>query len=121
MSTETDEERKARTDLSSVRMADDESRAVQKTPNRVTLDSMLARVMHCEFINPDMIPHMTICVMMVDNGFAIVGKSAPADPGNFDRDLGCKFAKEDCIRQMWQLEAYALRERMWQSVPPEVA
>jgi hypothetical protein len=109
---ETDQERKDRTGLSSLRITDDESAAVQQTANRITLDSMLEKIVSEEYINPTKIPHMTICVLIVENGFALVGKSAPADPENYDVALGMKFAKEDAIRQMWQLEAYLLRERM---------
>jgi Phage protein (N4 Gp49/phage Sf6 gene 66) family len=109
---ETDEQRKERTGLSSLEITDAESAAVQQTQNRVTLESMLAKIVAEEFIHPDLIPHMTICVITLQNGFALVGKSAPADPENFDEALGHKFAKEDAIRQMWSLEAYLLRERM---------
>lgn len=111
-STETDVERQERTGLSSVRMTDDESKAVQKTPYRVSLDSMLAKITDEEYLRPNSIPHMTICVLLLENGYAIVGKSAPADAANYDAALGRKFAKEDCIRQMWPLEAYLLRDRM---------
>ena len=110
--TETDQERHDRTMLSSLRMTDDESKAVQKTPNRVSLDSLLAKIEIEEYMYPRHIPHMTICVLLLENGFALVGKSAPADADNFDKELGKKFAKEDAIRQMWSLEAYLLRERM---------
>jgi len=48
----------------------------------------------------------------MENGYAVVGKSAPADAENFDEDLGKKFAKEDAIRQLWALEGYALREKL---------
>lgn len=96
----------------SLRTTDDQSKAVQKTPHRVTLDSMLQRIVGEEMIHPDSIPHMSICVLMIDNGFALVGKSTPADPENYDPELGEKFAKEDALRQMWQLEAYLLREKM---------
>ena len=110
--TETDEQRQDRTGLSSVRMTDDESRAVQKTPNRVSLDSILAKIRHEQYINPVVLPHMTICVLVLENGFAIVGQSAPADSGNFNPELGKKFAMEDAIRQIWKFEGYALREKL---------
>jgi hypothetical protein len=98
--------------MDSLRVSDDASKEVQKTPNRVTLDSMLAKIVAEDYINPASIPHLTICVLVLENGFSLVGKSAPADPENFNADLGKKFAKEDAVRQMWPLEAYALRERM---------
>ena len=98
--------------MESLRQADAASAAVQKTPNRVTLNSMLAKIDREEYLHPDCLPTMTICVILLRNGFSLVGKSAPADPGNFDPELGRKFAREDAIRQMWQLEGYALRERL---------
>jgi hypothetical protein len=48
----------------------------------------------------------------LDNGFVLVGKSAPADPGNFNEELGRNFAKDDALRQMWPLEGYLLCEKL---------
>jgi hypothetical protein len=107
-----DTESVKRTVMSSLQADDEASAAVQKTPNRVTLDSMKDKIKGEEYIHPDSIPHMTICVIMLENGFALVGKSTPADAENFNEELGEKFAFEDALRQMWPLEAYLLRERM---------
>lgn len=112
---ESDTQRKERTGLSSLRISDDESKAVQKTPNRVSLDSMKDKIADEEYIHPDTIPHLTICVIILKNGFALVGKSAPADAENYDQALGEKFAFEDALRSMWPLEAYLLREKMNES------
>ncbi|RWR34987.1 hypothetical protein D2T29_00480 [Sinirhodobacter populi] len=98
--------------MNSLEIGDREAAAVQKTPNRVTLDSMVEKIEAEEYFNPGVIPHLTICVLRLKNGFSLVGKSAPADAGNFDTQLGRKFAREDAIRQMWPLEGYALRERL---------
>jgi hypothetical protein len=99
--------------MSSLEAGDAAAAAVAKTDNRVTLQSMLAKVVEpVQFIRPHAAPHMIICVMQLSNGFVLVGKSAPADPANYDQALGEKFAREDCIRQMWPLEGYALRERL---------
>ena len=91
---------------------DEAAENVQKTANRVTLESMNAKILGVEFINPTTIPHMTIAVVSLVNGFSLIGKSAPADPENYDRALGQKFAQEDAMRQMWLLEGYLLRERL---------
>jgi hypothetical protein len=96
----------------SLRVTDNLAKKVQKTKHRVSLDSMLEKIQDEEFIYPRTITHMTICVMKMQNGYAVVGKSAPADVENFDEDLGRKFAREDCIRQLWALEGYALREKL---------
>lgn len=86
--------------------------AVQKTPNRVTLDSLKAKIVAAEYFNPAFAPHVTVAVLMTENGFTLVGKSAPADPANFDQDAGRRFAEDDAIRQLWALEGYLLRERL---------
>jgi hypothetical protein len=112
MPQETDQERFARTALSSVRITDEESAAVQKTQHRVTLDSILEKIVHEDYEHPGRHPHMTLCILTTDNGYIVIGKSVPADPDNYDQELGKKFAKEDAIRQLWPLEAYLLRERL---------
>lgn len=91
---------------------DQASQAVQKTPNRVSLESIKAKVGFIDYFYPERHPHMTICLVTMTNGFVLVGKSAPADPANFDRELGCQFAFEDALKQAWPLEAYLLRERL---------
>lgn len=55
---------------------------------------------------------LSICILVMRNGFSIIGKSAPASPENFNAELGRKLAYEDAIRQAWPLEGYALRDRL---------
>lgn len=55
---------------------------------------------------------LTICVLVLRNGFTIVGKSACASPENFDEALGQKIAREDARRQIWALEGYLLRTKL---------
>lgn len=55
---------------------------------------------------------LTICLVVLDNGFTVIGKSAPASPDNFDENLGQKLAYEDAVRQIWPLMGFALRERL---------
>ena len=55
---------------------------------------------------------LTICVLVLKNGYTIVGKSACASPENFDADLGRKIARDDARRQIWALEGYALRSKL---------
>lgn len=96
----------------SLRATDDASKAVQKTPNRIALDTILADIVNEEYLHPQSLPSMTIAVVHLKNGYALVGKSVPADPDNYDRDLGRRFAREDAIRQAWPLYAFSLRDRM---------
>lgn len=55
---------------------------------------------------------LSVRVLVMKNGFTVMGKSAPASPENFNADLGQKFAREDAIRQLWPLMGYALRDQL---------
>ncbi|MFE3836913.1 Gp49 family protein [Pseudogemmobacter sonorensis] len=89
-----------------------EAAAVAKTTNRVTLDHILSRIDSEEYLHPSAAPHVTICVLTLINGFTVIGKSAPADPENFNLDLGRKIARDQAIAEVWGLEGYLLRERL---------
>lgn len=90
---------------------------------RVSLASMEAKIAaRYEFtadkaLGPDMpalasLKLLSVCILVMENGFTLIGKSAPASAANFNADLGRKLAYEDAIRQLWPLEGYALRERL---------
>lgn len=55
---------------------------------------------------------ITLHVIVMKNGFTVIGKSAPADAENFNAEVGKKFAREDAIRQLWPLMGYALRDQL---------
>ena len=98
--------------MSSLQVSDDAAAAVQKTPNRVSLASIEAKVETVEYLYPDLAPHFTLAIVKLSNGFIITGQSAPADPLNFDAELGKKFAREDAIRKVWPMEGYLLCEKL---------
>jgi hypothetical protein len=58
---------------------------------------------------------LTICVLVLRNGFTVVGKSACVSPANYDADLGHKIARADARSQIWALEGYRLRSRLTDS------
>lgn len=98
--------------------------AVGRTAPRVSLDDIRANIVQRMIVNgndvavlSDTPEHpslglLTICILVLANGFTIIGKSAPASPENFDADLGAKLAEEDAVRQCWPLMGYALREQL---------
>lgn len=55
----------------------------------------------------------TICQLMLENGFTVIGKSACVNAENFNQALGEKFAFEDAASKVWELEGYLLKDRMW--------
>jgi len=108
--------------MGSLETTDAESAAVQKTPNRVSLQCLEGRIAGKYYVTgasavgecPVMpgLETFTICLLVMKNGFIVVGKAAPVDPENYDAEIGRKFAYEDAIRQVWPLEGYALRDRL---------
>jgi hypothetical protein len=55
---------------------------------------------------------LTICILVLRNGFTVTGESACASPENFDAELGKKIARQNAISKVWPLMGYALRERL---------
>ena len=77
---------------------------------RLTPDYLKSRVEKAEFHR--LTDTLTVCVMTTKNGFTIVGKSACADPANYNQEIGEKVAYQDAFSQLWPLEGYLLRERI---------
>lgn len=55
---------------------------------------------------------LTICVLTLWNGYTVVGKSACADPANYNEDIGRRLARTDAVNQIWALMGYELKSRM---------
>jgi hypothetical protein len=55
---------------------------------------------------------LTVCCLVLRNGFTVTGESAAASPSNFDEALGRKIARDNARHKIWTLEGYALRERL---------
>lgn len=110
----------SRTDVdSSLEVTEQTALGVAVTRKRVSLGSLENKIEEVEYINPNCLPHMTIAVVMMTNGFAIVGTSTTADPANYDVDVGRQFAYENAVRQIWQLEGYLLREKLHKEENPD--
>ncbi|MDE2100572.1 MAG: hypothetical protein KGL39_25235 [Patescibacteria group bacterium] len=114
--------------MDSLKVTDDAAAQVAKAPNRVTLANIEAAIAeewtmtgaHAATMSPDPQPGdchpslsvLTLHLVVMRNGFTVVGKSAPADAANFNAELGAKLAREDAIRQIWPLMGFALRDRL---------
>jgi hypothetical protein len=55
---------------------------------------------------------VTICVMVLKNGFKIVGTSCCAHPAMFEASVGRDLAREHAIEQLWPLLGYQLKEAL---------
>jgi len=98
--------------MSSIQETERES-AANATAPRVALADIEAAIKEVEYsVVYDI---LTLAIVIMNNGYIVVGKSAPASPENFNAELGRKFAYEDAVRQIWPLMGFALRERL--SIP----
>jgi hypothetical protein len=55
---------------------------------------------------------LTVCCLVLRNGYCVTGESAPASAENFLEDVGRRIARDDARRKIWGLEGYLLRERL---------
>ncbi len=55
---------------------------------------------------------LTICVLVLRNGFTVTGESACASPENFDAEIGRKIARQNAEQKIWPLMGYHLKQRM---------
>jgi len=56
---------------------------------------------------------LTICVLVLKNGFTVTGESACASPENFDEEVGRKIAKQNAVNKIWMLEGYLLKQKLF--------
>lgn len=61
---------------------------------------------------PQSLKLLTLCVLVLQNGFTVIGKSACASPENFNPELGKDLAYANAKNQIWELMGYSLRERL---------
>lgn len=55
---------------------------------------------------------LTICVLVLRNGFTAVGTSACASPENFNAQIGRQIAKEKALEDVWKVMGYALKNKL---------
>ena len=95
------------------RAIEQEVQARGLTAPRVTpddLDSKIMRVLYHVFPGTT----LTVCCLVLSNGFAVTGESASASPENFSEEIGQQIAYAEARDKIWQLEGYLLRERLHQ-------
>ena len=61
---------------------------------------------------PQSLELLTLCVLVLRNGFTVTGESACASPENFNAEIGRRIARENAIAKCWPLMGYALKERL---------
>ena len=82
---------------------------------RLTIADIYAKIAKSEYtILSDY--RTTICQLTLQNGFTVIGKSACVDVRTFNKADGEKYAFEDAVSKVWELEGYLLKERQYDQV-----
>lgn len=85
----------------------------------ISPEQMRSRIAHTIFTdvagNNGVVRCIT-CLIELDNGFQVLGKSFVADPDNFNRELGEHYAYTDAFNQLWGPFAFTLRETKFNPV-----
>ena len=56
---------------------------------------------------------LTVCCLILQNGFTVTGESAAASPENFNEEIGKKIARENARNKIWALEGYLLKQALF--------
>lgn len=88
---------------------------MSELPNSVTresLDSLVARsnVEYAVFGNK-----LTVAVITLPSNFKVTGEASCVDANNFDKALGEKYALENAVEKLWELEGYLLANDLHRS------
>ena len=55
---------------------------------------------------------LTVAVITLPNNFKVTGEASCVDANNFDKALGEKYAIENAVEKLWELEGYLLAWRL---------
>jgi hypothetical protein len=58
---------------------------------------------------------LTVCCLVLKNGFTVTGESAAASAENFNEEIGRKIARENARNKIWMLEGYALKQALYEN------
>lgn len=67
----------------------------------------------------DPLKRITVCFLTLHNGFVAVGTSACASREVFDEGVGRRYAREDALRNLWAIEGYHLRQKLFEADPSD--
>lgn len=83
--------------------------AIEKTPApRVTKEYMASRVKGTTFLKVG--ETVTICNLVLDNGYSVRGESACVNAANYNQEIGEKIAYDNAFNKLWPLFGFLLAE-----------
>lgn len=85
--------------------------------NKLTVEHLNSLVNGAEYVHQGL---LTICTITLKNGLQLVGTSACVSKDNYDVQIGRNIAYENAFAKLWELEGYALKQRIHESQSTEV-
>lgn len=59
---------------------------------------------------------LTVCTLILRNGWIVIGHSAPVDSRNYSTKLGEQIAYENAVRQVWPLLGFLRKQAIHDAV-----
>lgn len=82
------------------------------TAPRVTLESIHALVVGETYtVMPS--GKTMVCELTLKNGFTVRGEASVVSRANFNEELGRQLSRDDAMDKIWQLEGYALQQKLY--------
>lgn len=85
--------------------------------NKLTTEYLNSLVDNAEYVHQGL---LTICTITLKNWFQLVGTSACVSKDNYDVQIGRNIAYENAFAKLWELEGYALKQRIYESQSTDV-
>lgn len=58
---------------------------------------------------------VTICIIILENGFKVEGTSACVDPSRYNEEIGQEEAYKAAFDKIWEKEGYLLKQQMFEA------
>lgn len=71
-----------------------------------------AEVAQSEAASYDALRLLTICVLVLRNGYTVTGESACVSPENFDAQMGREIARGKAVAKLWPLLGFRLADEV---------
>lgn len=99
----------------------EQRQAVKSIAARITTSSYASIASDIEansngVVGPEL-RRLTICVLVLRNGFVVTGDSACVSMENFDAEIGRRVARQNAVNKIWPLLGFRLRDRLVKGAP----
>lgn len=79
---------------------------------KVTIEDLTEMIAATEYFRSAANPLLTVCIITLNTGFSVVGKSACIAQETLDEQIGCDMAYEHAFDQLWDLQGFHLKSLM---------